>query len=246
MTTPADVIQGASDWIGTTEQPPGSNVVPGITDWYGMTGPWCAMFVSRVFYDAGLPLPAQTPKGFAWCTAGRDWFRDQGRSFDDPRQALPGDVVFFDWDGAPYLDHVGIVVENRGDDLVTIEGNVGDRVGIFRRWFPETAGFGRPAYTTPRGSHQMRVLLTKTDGIGVELCAVFGNIANRWQTAPGGTWTDWSPILPAGPTEPVDSVTAREALTGELEVIAWNSETGKAFRSWQTAPGGTWTAWTPA
>lgn len=245
MTTPADVLRNAATWIGTTEQPFGSNHVPGITDWYGIDGPWCAMYVSRVFYDAGLPLPAQTPKGFAWCTAGRDWFEANGRRFDDPRAALPGDVVFFDWDGAPYLDHVGIVVENRGTDLVTIEGNVGDRVGMFVRYYPETAGFGRPAYT-PKGSHNMRQLLTKTDGTGVEFLAVFGSIVHRWQNAPGGTWGDWHPILDTPPPAPVDSVTAREALTGELEVIAWNTADGQAFRTWQVAPGGTWTPWAGA
>jgi hypothetical protein len=150
MTTAADVLTGAASWIGTTEQPPGSDYVPGITDWYGMNGqPWCAMFVSRVFYDAGLPLPAQTPKGFAWCTAGAEWFAAQGRLIPDPTQARPGDVVFFEWDHVGGLDHVGIVQGTNPDGLVCIEGNVGARVGLFRRSYSDAVSLGRPPFTPP-------------------------------------------------------------------------------------------------
>jgi len=149
MTSPSDVFASAAAWSKVSEQPPGSNNVPGITDWYGMRGPWCAMWVSRVFYDAGLPLPAQTAKGFAWCTAGANWFAEAGRLVGNSREALPGDVVFFEWDNVGALDHVGIVLQNNGDSLTTIEGNINDRVGIFRRYYPEAVSLGRPAYTTP-------------------------------------------------------------------------------------------------
>jgi hypothetical protein len=147
MTTPADVLHAAAAWIGVHETPGGSNNVPGVTDWYGVRGSWCAMFVSRVFYDAGLPLPASTRKGFAWCSAGADWFRNQGRTFA-PQLARPGDVAFFEWGRtAGGYDHVGIVVENTGTGLVTIEGNVSDRVGVHRRNYGEVPEVARPAYT---------------------------------------------------------------------------------------------------
>ena len=149
MTTASDVFASAAAWSRVSEQPPGSNNVPGITDWYGIRGPWCAMWVSRVFYDAGLPLPAQTDKGFAWCDAGALWFANQGRLISNSREAQPGDVVFFEWDNVGALDHVGIVLSNNGDSLTTIEGNVGDKVGIFRRYYPEAVSLGRPAYSTP-------------------------------------------------------------------------------------------------
>lgn len=148
MTTVADVNESIARWIHAVEIPAGSDIVPGITDWYGLNGnPWCAMWVSRVFYDAGLPLDAQTPKGFALCTAGDNWFAAQGRRTDNPREAAPGDIVFFDWDHVGILDHVGIVLENAGHHLITAEGNVGQKAGVFTRYYPEVYSLGKPDYT---------------------------------------------------------------------------------------------------
>jgi hypothetical protein len=155
MTTPGDVIAQAERWIGTAEQPAYSNRVPGITDWYGMVGPWCAMFVSRVFADAGLPLPATTSKGFAYTPTGANWFRSAGRWHTTSPQV--GDVVFFDFpgDGVNRISHVGIVVAVLGGGrIATIEGNTnaaGSRTGgsVLRHTRSSgIVGYGRPAYTT--------------------------------------------------------------------------------------------------
>lgn len=150
MTTADDVLNGARSWLGTTEQPRGSNNVPGITDWYGLRGAWCAMFVSRVFYDAGMPLPASTPKGFAWVSAGFDWFRSQGwHMFTDWREAQPGDLIAWEWGTtAGGYDHISIV-EGQGP-FTTIGGNERDTVKLEFFGAPGGAAlFARPPYAVP-------------------------------------------------------------------------------------------------
>jgi len=50
--------------------------------WYGLNyNPWCAMFVSWCFDQAGLAdkVAAQTKKGFASCQAGLKWFKSKGK-----------------------------------------------------------------------------------------------------------------------------------------------------------------------
>lgn len=61
--------------------------------------------------------------------------------------AEPGDIVFFDWDRNGSRDHVGIVEENRGSYLQTIEGNTsGNRVARRTRGWGYVTHVLRPAY----------------------------------------------------------------------------------------------------
>jgi hypothetical protein len=150
MTTPLAVLDQARARLGWREQPDGSNRVAGVTDWYGMVGPWCAMFVSRCFWDAGLPLPATTAQGFAWTPSGVAWFKNQGRWHDGPAGIQPGDVVFFDFQtGDRYpVDHVGIVEQvHPNGTFTTIEGNTANQVARHRR--TTCKGYGRPPWHHP-------------------------------------------------------------------------------------------------
>lgn len=130
MASAEDVLVIARSQLGTEEKPPGSNKVKYST-WYGVNGPWCAMFVSWVFHEAGLPLPASTKRGFAYTPSGAQWF--QRRSAWFPKgEALPGDVVFFNFpgDGVDRISHVGIVEARQKDDtLICLEGNTNERGG---------------------------------------------------------------------------------------------------------------------
>lgn len=54
------------------------------------------MFVSYCFYNAGLPLPITTPKGFAYCPYGVKWFRNKGWWHTDTKGVL-GPIS---WDAA--------------------------------------------------------------------------------------------------------------------------------------------------
>lgn len=118
----AAVLATARSQIGVTENPARSSRQK-FGAWYGMNGvPWCAIFVSWVFWHAGHPLPRiATAKGFAyvpdvvaWAKANQCW-KAQG-----PR---PGDLVVFSFGGVR-PDHVGIVEAVLSDGRVaTIEGN---------------------------------------------------------------------------------------------------------------------------
>lgn len=154
MTTATQVLDKARSQLGVTEKP--VNRTPyGV--WYGMDGQaWCAMFVSWVFNEAGLPIPAKQAKGFAYCPDGVNYFKRIRRWFDTPEV---GDVVFYKFDGDGLSDHVGIVETiNRDGSIIAIEGNTnaagsanGDRVMRRTRSRNQIMGFGRPAYDREKG-----------------------------------------------------------------------------------------------
>lgn len=187
MTTPADVIRIAARQIGYKESPPGSNGNKyGL--WYGLNfAPWCAIWTSYCFYNAGLPLPATTSKGFAYCPYGVRWFQEQGKFDKSPRA---GDVVFFDWRSDGISDHVGIVEKfNTDGTITTIEGNTSARNAsdggmVMRqvRSVRTVQGFGHPAYNgvstsganvPPHPSWSRYVTLTSP--------AATGNDVLKWQ-----------------------------------------------------------------
>jgi len=125
--------------------------------WYGLNNnPWCAMFVSWCFDQAGLAgaVAAQTKKGFASCDAGLKWFAKNNKLVP-VGQAQEGDIVFFQFDKDAEADHVGIVVKNDGKkNLWCIEGNTagdnkgsqsnGDGVYLKKRAYSLIMGIARP------------------------------------------------------------------------------------------------------
>jgi surface antigen len=159
MTTALDVLGFARSKVGLIEAPPGSNRQP-FGEWYGVNGvAWCAMFVSWCFFQADLPIPATTSKGFAWTPSGAAWFERAGAW---GRVPSVGAVVFFQMPGVARINHVGIVEAVPGDgSIVTIEGNTtapgmpgSDRAGgtvarrkrILADSVRRVVGFGYPAY----------------------------------------------------------------------------------------------------
>ena len=118
------IVEIAKAEVGFTET---ENNITKYGKWYGMDGqPWCAMFVSWVYKQAGLSkrVAASTSKGFASCDAGLKWFVKHNKLVG-VGQARAGDIVFFQFDKDPQPDHVGIVIKNntRLNRLVCIEGN---------------------------------------------------------------------------------------------------------------------------
>lgn len=123
--TAEQVLALAAQQIGTAENPPYSNKVK-YSDWYGLTGPWCAMFVSWVLHHAGYPIEISSSKGFAYCPSGVKWFKDHGRWAGRKTKPEPGWVIFFDFpnDGVNRPSHTGLVEAPLADGRVaTIEGN---------------------------------------------------------------------------------------------------------------------------
>jgi cell wall-associated NlpC family hydrolase len=118
------IIEIAKQEIGYAE---GANNDTKYGKWYGLNNnPWCAMFVSWVYDQAGLVkhIAASSKKGFASCAAGLAWFTKKNKLVPIG-QAQPGDIAFFQFDNDAEPDHVGIVVKNntRRKILVCIEGN---------------------------------------------------------------------------------------------------------------------------
>ena len=99
--------------------------------------PWCACFLSwaadqqKASINGDPPRFADVDKGMAKFKDSRMW-RERGAT------PIPGDYVFFDWDGrndpdgGKDPDHVGAVLCVEGNFLYTIEGNSGGRVAVHR------------------------------------------------------------------------------------------------------------------
>lgn len=98
--------------------------------------PWCACFLSwaadqkKASIDGAPPRFADVDKGMADFKNNGKWRNPN----DEKNKPIPGDYVFFDWDGGsdPDPDHVGAVLCVKGDYLYTIEGNSGGRVAVQR------------------------------------------------------------------------------------------------------------------
>lgn len=93
--------------------------------------PWCACFLSwgadqqKASINGAPPRFADVDKGMKGFKDSRMW-RERGAT------PIPGDYVFFDWDGKSDPDHVGAVLCVEGNFLYTIEGNSGGRVAVHR------------------------------------------------------------------------------------------------------------------
>jgi len=111
----------------------------------GSATPYCACFVSWVLEQAGVSasgIPA------AYCPyICRDGV-NQGKTVGK-YNALPGDIVLFDWNGDHLSDHVGLVESNQGFYLQTIEGNTnGGKVARRTRYFSSICHVIRPDYNS--------------------------------------------------------------------------------------------------
>lgn len=95
--------------------------------------PWCACFLSWAADQQKASIDGAPPK-FANVDDGMEKFKDgrYGQWRDSGTEPIPGDYVFFDWDGDSDPDHVGAVLFVDGTQLYTIEGNSGGKVAVQR------------------------------------------------------------------------------------------------------------------
>ena len=112
--------------------------------------PWCGCFLSW----GAAQQPDNTfdgvPPRFADVDNGMADFKNSGMWRDRGATPVPGDYVFFDWDGrndpdgGKDPDHVGAVLCVEGNFLYTIEGNSGGRVAVHRYDLndPRIVGYG--------------------------------------------------------------------------------------------------------
>lgn len=96
--------------------------------------PWCGCFLSWAADQQKTSIDGAPPK-FADVDEGMKGFKDKSQwreRGDTNNMPIPGDYVFFDWDGRTDPDHVGAVLCVEGNFLYTIEGNSGGRVAVQR------------------------------------------------------------------------------------------------------------------
>ena len=149
--TAAKVLEVAKSQLGVTDGTKygkwyEKNVDKDIYNYdFGASGvPWCAMFTSWVFNQAkavcaGLPG--------AYCPTMLQEAKNAKKTVT-AKNAKPGDVVYFDWDGG-VCDHVGIVESNDGSKLHTIEGNTDNGIVAQKvRAYSTVAGVVRPDYSS--------------------------------------------------------------------------------------------------
>ena len=132
-----EIIGGSgyfSEWyIGSYADHPG---------WNQYT-PWCGCFLSWGADQMKASINGKPPK-FADVDEGMADFKNSGMWRDRGATPIPGDYVFFDWDGRNDPDHVGAVLCVEGNFLYTIEGNSGGRVAVHRYDLndPRIVGYG--------------------------------------------------------------------------------------------------------
>lgn len=128
MSSQADtVVAKAKTHLGYKE---GTNNDTIFGVWAGMNHqPWCAMFVSYVFNEAGcLDLIKQNAKGFASCIAMDMWAHAHGMAVSISEIAA-GDILLFDFAKAGHAEHTEIAlgpIDPHTHLIPTIGGNTAD------------------------------------------------------------------------------------------------------------------------
>ena len=155
MTSAVGVLREAASCDGYVE---GAGNVTRFGEWYGANGaPWCAMFVSYCYFRAGLPLPATTTQGFAYCPSGAAWFREIPGLWRRPVDPIePGFVVFYHFPNTARIGHVGIVDEVLAD-------------GTFHAWEGNTDVRGGRTGGRVIRQHRSRASVGRQGGFGVPL-----------------------------------------------------------------------------
>lgn len=106
--------------------------------------PWCACFLSWAADQKKASIDGAPPR-FANVDDGMNAFQTQKKWRDSNATPIPGDYVFFDWDGDSDPDHVGAVLCVTEDGyLCTIEGNSSGKVAVNRypKNDPRIMGYG--------------------------------------------------------------------------------------------------------
>lgn len=107
--------------------------------------PWCGCFLSWAADQQKASINGDPPS-FADVDEGMEKFKNgsYGQWRERGATPIPGDYVFFDWDGGNNPDHVGAVLCVEGNFLYTIEGNSGGKVAVNRYSLsdPRIVGYG--------------------------------------------------------------------------------------------------------
>jgi CHAP domain len=145
------IVAIAERQLGHTESPPGSNCTI-----YGPCEEWCSLFVAWVWERAGVAMGGGSAP-YAYSGSIFYWAKAHGGRILPPGATpAPGDAALFGW-GPTASEHVAIVERVfPGGEIVTIDGNYGDRVARVAPYLPAfaaAAGEAGPiyAYAEPPG-----------------------------------------------------------------------------------------------
>ena len=171
------IINEAKKYVGIAEEY--NNKVIFNKEYYGsdVSGDaykWCLVFVWYVFKKAGASSLFYDGQKTAYTPTMMNWFRQNQCFYSTP---MPGDLVFFKFGGTQPCNHVGIVVEVKGNMIRTIEGNTSDGsqtnggMVMYRdRDTKNVVGYGRPRYKT--SSYPMRGVDVSGYNTGLDYAAM--------------------------------------------------------------------------
>jgi len=119
-------LERAISQLGEKESPAGSNQCA-YTKWYGLTGPWCAMFVTWC-YDAsggpGSPTFDKAMSRYSYVPYIVSDARNGRYGLSVTGSPKKGDLVCYDWQWNGEYDHVGFFEEwVSGREFTALEGN---------------------------------------------------------------------------------------------------------------------------
>lgn len=102
------VLELARAELGTTEDPPGSNLTK-YGFWYGVDGvPWCVIFLCWLFNQAGERRAFFGGGKTASCSVLLRWYKEQGLTVP-VEDVQKGDIVLLNFNGKGTPDHCGLV-----------------------------------------------------------------------------------------------------------------------------------------
>lgn len=136
--------------IGTGESPPGSNNVKYNTDYYGhvVSGdayPWCVTFIWDGFRSCGMSESFVAGQRTAYCPYVENFARATGCWITSGYRE--GDLLLYDWNGDGTADHIGYCAGTSGSSVISIEGNLSDKVQQVTRSSSSVKGAYRPKYS---------------------------------------------------------------------------------------------------
>lgn len=126
--------------------------------------PWCAAFVTAIFYEAGVDSFAECS-----CTMMLKKAKAAGLYVEDNNyHPKVGDIVLYDWqklDGDP--DHVGIVIDVYDGGFLVREGNKSNTVGNRSVTYNQNIirGFITPEYTDSLNQDKMSRVMERLHAI---------------------------------------------------------------------------------
>lgn len=176
VTTPVDAID---KMVAEAEKTLGLGEPNYIQTWYNdkfgnpdgsRNWPWCNGAVTYWAHKSGnAKAVCFSDNGhFAYTVAHADAFKARGQWNVDVAGIRRGDIVFFDWDGSnniSAIDHVGLVVDVKGSEVHTIEGNIENACRRKVRNASTIAGYGRPNYSTTGGGTPVPTTVKLADAI---------------------------------------------------------------------------------